>query len=178
MFLDLPDPDPSLFVRIRALPSSNKNSEKYLDFYCLVTSLCFFRYVNVYLKKVISKKNKIKIYLGILKVPDEKSRIRIWICTKMSRIHNTDLNYNIILLSCYHVVQACRNFVQLCMEGYYDKAGVGPLECSSVPFLVLLSAFIIIKSFLCQNILCYECGFIRKVLLNLFPRWQAFVLRF
>jgi hypothetical protein len=46
------------------------------------------------------------------------------------------------LLGTYLVVQACRNFVQLCMEGYYDKAGVGPLKCS-VPFFVPLSAFII-----------------------------------
>jgi hypothetical protein len=33
------DPDPSLFVRIRILPSSSKNSKKNLDFYCFVTSL-------------------------------------------------------------------------------------------------------------------------------------------
>jgi hypothetical protein len=32
MFLDLPDPDPSLFVRIRIFPSSSKNSNKNLDF--------------------------------------------------------------------------------------------------------------------------------------------------
>jgi hypothetical protein len=37
MFLDLPDPDPSLFVGIRILSSSGKNSKKNLDFYCFVT---------------------------------------------------------------------------------------------------------------------------------------------
>ncbi len=35
MFLDLPDPNSSLFVRIRILWSSSKNSEKNLDFYYL-----------------------------------------------------------------------------------------------------------------------------------------------
>jgi hypothetical protein len=43
-FLGLPDPDPSLFVRIRILPSSSIKSKKNLDFYCFVT---FKNYINV-----------------------------------------------------------------------------------------------------------------------------------
>jgi hypothetical protein len=41
MFLDFPDPDPSLFVliQIRILLSSSRNSRENLDFYCFVTSL-------------------------------------------------------------------------------------------------------------------------------------------
>jgi hypothetical protein len=39
MFLDLQDPNPSLFVRIRILPSQTKNSKKNLDSYCFVTSI-------------------------------------------------------------------------------------------------------------------------------------------
>jgi hypothetical protein len=38
MFLGLPDPDPSLFVRTRILPSSSKNRKKALISYCLMTS--------------------------------------------------------------------------------------------------------------------------------------------
>jgi hypothetical protein len=37
-FLAIQDPDPSFFVRIRILPSSSKESEKNLGFYCFVTS--------------------------------------------------------------------------------------------------------------------------------------------
>jgi hypothetical protein len=39
MFLDLQNPDASIFVRIRILPSSSKNSKKDLDFYSCVTVL-------------------------------------------------------------------------------------------------------------------------------------------
>ncbi len=93
-----PDPDvfeapriQPLFVRIRILPSSNKNSKKNLDFYCSVTSLWLFLILQNDVN-VPSKCNKQKCFWlasGILKVPDEKSRIRIR--TKMSRILNTDL---------------------------------------------------------------------------------------
>jgi hypothetical protein len=36
-FLDLPDPDPSLFVRIWFLPPSSRKSNTNLDFYYFVT---------------------------------------------------------------------------------------------------------------------------------------------
>ncbi len=48
----------------------------------------------MYLQKVISKKLWQKIlFVGISKVTDEKSRIRILILTKMSRIQNTDFTF-------------------------------------------------------------------------------------
>jgi hypothetical protein len=46
----------------------------------------------MYLQKVKSKKYlKKQIFVGILKVINEKSRIQLQICTKMSRIQNTGI---------------------------------------------------------------------------------------
>jgi hypothetical protein len=88
-----------LWIRIRTyvldlsdsdLPSTSKNSKKNLDFYYFVRLFDYF-YVNV-----TSKSNKQKtlkqIFFCILKVPDEKSRIRIR--TKMFRIHNTGCSFD------------------------------------------------------------------------------------
>jgi hypothetical protein len=51
----------------------------------------------MYLQKVISIKNFLKeLFVGV-----EKSRIRIWIHTKMSWIRNTGLNHNCCL--CYNL---------------------------------------------------------------------------
>ncbi len=68
-------------VRIRTRLSSGKNSKKSLDSYCLVTSFDFLTLkndVNVPLK-VINRINFIlnQSFVGILKVNDENSRIRI-----------------------------------------------------------------------------------------------------
>ncbi len=69
--------------RIRILLSSSKKSRKNHDSYCFVTSFDFLslnNYVNVrYLQKVVSKKTerKKKFSVGVLKVNDENSRIRI-----------------------------------------------------------------------------------------------------
>ncbi len=49
MLLDLKDPDPSIFVRIRILPSSSKNSKKNLDLYCFMT-FCLEDWCSVYSK--------------------------------------------------------------------------------------------------------------------------------
>jgi hypothetical protein len=58
----------NLLVRIRILPSASEKIKKRLDFYC-----CDF-VVNL-----PSKRNKHKkiFFVGVLKVIDEKSRIRI-----------------------------------------------------------------------------------------------------
>jgi hypothetical protein len=56
------DPDPSLFVRIRILPS-NKKSRKNLHFQCFVTFYDFFIFEDG--------------FVGILKASGEKSRILI-----------------------------------------------------------------------------------------------------
>jgi hypothetical protein len=105
------DPDPYVFgspgsryliiERTRIHQSSSKNSTKNLDFYCFFLLL----YVFLSLKKEVnvpSKSNPQKnigeklFFVCILKVTDEKSRIRSRTCqsvvrihTKMSRIHNT-----------------------------------------------------------------------------------------
>ncbi len=66
-------------VRIRILLSPSKNSKKTLDFYCFATSLGLL--ISEALKNdvnVPSKSNKQKKFsVGILKVTNEKSRIRI-----------------------------------------------------------------------------------------------------
>jgi hypothetical protein len=56
MFLDLPDLDPSLFVRmwIRILPSSSKKFKKNLYFYCIVNSY-----------DLLSSKNDVNIPLEV-----------------------------------------------------------------------------------------------------------------
>jgi hypothetical protein len=89
MFLGLLDPDPDPSVRGMDpdpdpdLLSSCKNSKKNLDSYYFVTLFDFLsleNYVNVgYLQKVLSKKmfKQKWFFVGILKVNDEKSRIRI-----------------------------------------------------------------------------------------------------
>ncbi len=103
MFLGLPDPDPSLvvqirillFVQIRILASSSKTSKKNLRFLPFCDFFMTFylrRMMEMYLTKLISKA-KIRFF-GILKVTDEKSRIRIRIRTKLSRIRNTDSSWH------------------------------------------------------------------------------------
>jgi hypothetical protein len=94
MFLGLLDPYPDPLVRsmyrirfpIRILLSPSKNSKKNLDSYCFVTSFWHFIFendVNVP-SKVISKKLVKKIvFVGVLKVNDENSRIRF-------RIHKSE----------------------------------------------------------------------------------------
>ena len=90
MFLGLPDPDPfvrgririRLRLRIRIFLSSCKNSKKNRDSYYFVTLFDFLfleNYVNVPSNSNKQKKclNKNCFCLGILKVSDEKSRIRI-----------------------------------------------------------------------------------------------------
>ncbi len=98
MFLGLQDPDPSLFVRIRILPSSSKNKRKpwFLPF-------CDF-FMTFYLKAAVnvpSKSKKQKILRteragscsGSGSVTQlygsADTRIQIRIYTKMSRIHNS-----------------------------------------------------------------------------------------
>ncbi len=78
MFLDLLDPDPSLFVGIRMLRSSRKNCKK--------NSKCK---KQIKLKKIF--------FVGILKAIDEKSRIRIRIRirTKMPQIHHSTVRNHI-----------------------------------------------------------------------------------
>jgi hypothetical protein len=83
MFLGLPDPDQDpLWIRIRILLSSCKNSKKNLGYYYFVTLLDFLSLkndVNVASKSNKQKKlcKKISFSAGILKVNDENSRIRI-----------------------------------------------------------------------------------------------------
>ncbi len=82
IILDLLNPylDPSLFAQI--LPSSSNNIKKIHDFYCFVTSLWLF----IYLQKVRSKNMK-EIFFFV-KVTDEKSRIqsKIWIRIRKSAV--------------------------------------------------------------------------------------------
>ncbi len=93
--VDLPDPDPSLFVRIRIIPSLSKNRKKTLIYtvLCLLYDFLSLKNDVMYLQKVA----------GISQVTDEKNRtqtrklvsgtnLRIWICTKISRIHNTPVS--------------------------------------------------------------------------------------
>ncbi len=107
MFLGLQDPDTDpLVVWIRILLSSFKNIKRNLDSYYFATLFDILSLKND--ANVPSKSNKQNIFLnylfvGILKVNDENSRIRIQdpdplvrgmdlrirIYTKMSWIHNT-----------------------------------------------------------------------------------------
>ncbi len=70
-------------ILIQIMPSLSKNSKKNLDFYCFVTSLWLFiaeEWCKCRLpskSSVISKTSLEKSYVGVLKVTDEKSRIRI-----------------------------------------------------------------------------------------------------
>jgi hypothetical protein len=91
-----------LWPRIRILLSASKNSKKNLDTYCFVTSFGLFIFENDV--NVPSKSNKQKnilqnlFFVGILKVSDENSRIRIH--TKMSWIRNTGKNcWALVLLN-------------------------------------------------------------------------------
>ncbi len=86
MFLGLPDPDPSLFVRIwiRILPSRSKKVRKSLISNIFFSSFDFFylwRLTNhkCTFKKIIRKTTLKKglIFCSILSATDEKSRIRI-----------------------------------------------------------------------------------------------------
>jgi hypothetical protein len=72
MFFDLPDPDPSLVVRIRILPISSKNSKKNLYFFCFVTSLFLKNDVKIIKQKNLG--NTKFFFVGILKVTEYKSR--------------------------------------------------------------------------------------------------------
>jgi hypothetical protein len=78
-----PDPDPSLFVRmriwirIRILPYSSKTSKKNLDFCCFVTSFYVFLSEKTDVKKVF--------FVATLKATDKKNRIRLW-----NRIRRSD----------------------------------------------------------------------------------------
>jgi hypothetical protein len=85
MFLGLLDPDP---------PATSNITKKNLYLCCLMTSNNLLSLnttdVNVPTESIISKKMLYKIFfVGILKVTEEKSRIRIR--TKMSHIRNTDI---------------------------------------------------------------------------------------
>jgi hypothetical protein len=65
MFLGLQDPDPdplvrgTVWIRIRILPSSCKNSKKILDSFYFVALLSLKNDV-MYPQKVISRKNRVK----------------------------------------------------------------------------------------------------------------------
>jgi hypothetical protein len=71
-FLDLPDPDPSVFVRIRIwirsriLPSSSKNSKNTLDFYCFVASL--YDFLSVKNDVNVPSKKQVAMYLIVIAV--------------------------------------------------------------------------------------------------------------
>jgi hypothetical protein len=72
-----PDPDPSII-----LLSSSKNSKKNLDSYSFLTSLEFLSLTNDVNVPSKSISRKIFVFVGLLKVSDENSRIRI-----RTRIH-------------------------------------------------------------------------------------------
>ncbi len=77
-FLDIPDPNLSLFVRIRILPSKTF-IYTVLDFF--MTFLTLKNDGNVRRKSNKQKKlEKRLFFVGVLKITDEKSRIRIRIC--------------------------------------------------------------------------------------------------
>jgi hypothetical protein len=79
--VDLSDPDSSLFIRIRIIPSSKK-----LDLYlCLLYDFISLKNDVMYLQKVT----------GILQVTDEKSRIRIRKSVVRSRSSDPDLYQNV-----------------------------------------------------------------------------------
>ncbi len=102
MFLALPDPDPvvwdiwdpggqererKIWIRIRIFLSPWKNNQKNVDSYCFVSFFFIFIFeneVNAPSKNNKKKSNMQKIYVlvGILKVNEEHSRIRIGV-----RIH-------------------------------------------------------------------------------------------
>jgi hypothetical protein len=81
MFLGPLDPDPLIRYGSGSFSSSSKNSKKNLDSYCFVTSFDFLSLINDV--NVPSKSTKQKnvflnyFFVGILKVNDEYSRIRI-----------------------------------------------------------------------------------------------------
>ncbi len=81
-YLDLPDPDPWLFVliRIRVLPSPSKLSKKNLDFFCDFFMTFYLRRLetDVNLPSKSKKQNNLFLF-DILKATDEKSKIRSWI---------------------------------------------------------------------------------------------------
>jgi hypothetical protein len=72
MFSGLPDPDRSLFVRIRILSSKSKKSKKNLDFYNFLPLFGF-----LLLKTDVNVPSKAIFFVGILLAIDAKSRIRI-----------------------------------------------------------------------------------------------------
>jgi hypothetical protein len=100
-------PDPSLFVRIRILPSTSKKIRKALTSSSFLLFCDFFltfylsRMMSMYLKKVINKKTsgkKLIVFWHLVsywrkkQVPDPQVSVtdpRIRISTKMPRIYNT-----------------------------------------------------------------------------------------
>ncbi len=83
-------------VRIRILPSTSENSKKiFISFVLWLLYYFLSLKIGVFVPTKSNKQNKLEkiIFVGILKVTDEKSRIRIRI--KMSQIRNTAYRYHL-----------------------------------------------------------------------------------
>ncbi len=140
-------PDPLTEVRIRILPYSSKNSKKTLVFLLF----CDF-FMTFYLRRMMymcfqevpnQKKTEKKIYffVGILKVTDDKIRIR----TKMSRVRNTGCKWLFFSLFPFDIYQCCGSGINIFPSRIPDPNYFHPGLCSTSKNLSILTQKIVFK---------------------------------